>query len=423
MGIFSRKVLTDNKDLTPTDNPEKFNGQFFYSLYGSNSINWNGTNYLKDFLEVPEVNGIISLKVSSFANGKVKIISKTTGEEVSRNEPLVRALLNPNQYQSQQEFLQQTKFYHEIFGNEILYFLTPVGMPLNIKGLFSISPASVRITEDNSVPFFQTQDVLAKYSYVWGGQSMDFPKDSIIHINRANVIGQMLHIGTSTTEVNQSDQSHLWGISVMASHQANIRNIRAAYEARNVLIENRGALGILSNGSEDGTGSLLPIDPKLKKELQDEYRRYGMTKGQMQIIMTSLNLKWQQMAIDTDKLKLYEECEADTRALCLGFGVPYELIAAGQTYDNKLRAERQFYQNTIIPEADEWCDAINRRVEVAGKSWEVTIDYDHLPVFQENVKERAQAMSLMAAALEKLIANGVMTIEQARVELQKFGIK
>jgi hypothetical protein len=252
---------------------------------------------------------------------------------------------------------------------------------------------------------------------------MDFPKDSIIHINRANVNGQMLTAGTVTTEVTQSDQSHLWGIPVMASHQANVRNLRAAYEARNVLIENRGALGILSNGSTDGVGSMLPIDPKLKKELQDEYRRYGMTKGQMQIIMTSLNLKWQQMAIDTDKLKLFDECEADTRALCLGYGVPYELIAAGQTYDNKLRAERQFYQNTIIPEAGEWCDAINRRVEIAGKSWEVSITYDHLPVFQDNVKERAQAMSLMAAAIEKLITNGVMTVEQAQVELQKFGIK
>lgn len=252
---------------------------------------------------------------------------------------------------------------------------------------------------------------------------MVFPKDSIIHINRANVNGQMLTIGTVTTEVTQADQSYLWGIPVMASHQANVRNLRAAYEARNVLIENRGALGILSNGSTDGVGSMLPIDPKLKKELQDEYRRYGMTKGQMQIIMTSLNLKWQQMAIDTDKLKLFDECEADTRALCLGYGVPYELIAAGQTYDNKLRAERQFYQNTIIPEAGEWCDAINRRVEIAGKSWEVSITYDHLPVFQDNVKERAQAMSLMAAAIEKLITNGVMTVEQAQVELQKFGIK
>lgn len=422
MGIFTRSKQVATK-LTPTDDPEKFNGQFFYPLFGSNSISWNGTNYLRDFLEVPEVNGIIGLKVSAFANGKIRIISKTTGEDVNRNEPLVRALMKPNQYQSQQEFLQQTKFYHEIFGNEILYFLTPVGMPLNVKGLFSISPDSVLITEYNSTPFFQSTEFRAKYSYVWGGTSTDFPKGSIIHINRANVIGQMLNTGESTTQVSQSEQSYLWGSPVMASHQANIRNIRASYEARNVLIENRGALGILSNGAMDGTGSMLPLDPKMKKDLQDEYRRYGMTKGQMQIIMTSLNLKWQQMSIDTDKLKLFDECEADTRALCLGFGVPYELIAAGQTYDNKLRAERQFYQNTIIPEATEWCDAINRRVEIAGKSWEVSITYDHLPVFQENVKERAQAMALMAGAIEKLIAVGAMTVDQAKVELQKMGVK
>lgn len=419
MGIFSRK----SSPLTPTDTPEKFNGSFFYPIFGTSSIGWGSTNYLKDFLEVPEVNGIISLKVSAFANGRISVVSKETGKEVLRNEPLVRSLLNPNPYQSQQEFLQQTKFYHEIFGNEILYFLTPVGMPMNVKALYSISPDSILITEDNSKPFFQSLEFNGKYSYVWAGQTVDFPRESIIHINRANISGINVLSGITTTNVSQSSLSHLWGCPVQESHQPNIRNIRASYEARNVLIENRGALGILSNGGTDAVGAMLPLDPKQKQQLQDDYRRYGMTKGQMQIIMTSLNLKWQQMAIDTDKLKLFEECEADTRALCLGYGVPYELIAAGQTYDNKLRAERQFYQNTIIPEANEWCDAINRRVEIAGKSWEVRITYDHLPVFQENVKERAQAMALMGGAIEKLIVQGVMTIDQARVELQKFGVQ
>jgi len=419
MGIFKRK----DTELKPTDTPEKFNGSFFYPLFGSSSIGWGGSNYLKDFLEVPELNGIISLKVGAFANGIIKIVSNQTGEEVSRNEPLVRALLNPNQYQSQREFLQQTKFYHEIYGNEILYFLTPVGMPLNVKGLFSISPDCIQITEDNSRPFFQNTEFRGKYSYTWGGQTIDFPLDSIIHINRSNVSGRMVSVGLSTSEVNQSSHSHLWGCPVQESLQPNIRNIRAAYEARNVLIENRGALGILSNAAEDSTGSVLPIDPKLKKELQEDYRKYGMMKGQQQIIMTSLKMRWDQMAIDADKLQLFQECEEDTKSICLGFGVPYELIASGQTYDNKLRAERQFYQNTIIPEANEWCDAINRRVEIAGKSWRVSISYDHLPVFQENVKERAQAMSLMSNAMEKLITIGVMTVQQAQVELQKFGIK
>lgn len=421
MGLFGRKTPALATKLTPMDTPDKFGNSFFYSLFGANALNWSGNRYLQDFLEVPEVNAIISLKVAAFSNGILRVVSRETGKEVTNQEDIVRILRTPNAYQSQTEFIQQTKFYKEVYGNEIQYFLYPVGMPGRVKGWFSISPEIVRIKENQAVPYFMTTENKAVYSYIWNGTQTPFPTDSILHINRANIS----NIGTSSvaeTTVATSQYSNLWGSPILASNQATVRNIRAAYEARNVLIENRGALGILSNGATDGTGTMLPLDKTMKETLQKEYRNYGMTKGQMQIIMTSLNLKWQQMSIDTDKLKLFEECVEDTKLLCLGFGVPYDLISVGVTYDNKLRAERQFYQNTIIPEANEWTDALNRRFEAVGKSRMITMTYDHLPVFQENEKERAQAMAMMAGAIEKLIAQGVMSIPQAQAELAKFGI-
>lgn len=422
MGIFGRKSNQVDTKLDNLSTPEKFGNSWFYPIFGSASINWGGKDYLKDFLEVPEVNGIISLKVAAFANGILKITSDATGKEVANTDPIAKLLRNPNAYQSQAEFIQQTRFYKEIFGNELQYFLAPLGMNSSPKAWFSINPDIVEIQEGGNIAPFMTVENNAKYFYTWGGRKYEFPKGTIVHINRANVSNLGLYQTTATT-VKNPEQSYLWGSSVLGANQGPIRNIRAAYEARNVLIENRGALGILSNAAEDGTKSLLPIQPELKKQLQDDYRRYGMTKGQMQIIMTSLNLKWQQMSIDTDKLKLFEEIIDDTKILCLGYGVPYDLISSGVTYDNKLRAERQFYQNTIIPDAMEWTDALNRHFQSAGKSWTITMTYDHLPVFQENVKERAQAMALMAGAFEKLLTQGVMTIDQAKQELTKFGIQ
>jgi hypothetical protein len=417
MGIFSRKSA--NKTLTPTDTPDKFGDQFFYGI-GLSSLNWDGTKFLNDFM-LPEVNGIISLKVNAFANGRLKILSDATGKEVSNNEPIVKVLRNPNYLQSQKEFLQQTKFFREIYGNEVLNFLYPVGMPSSLKGMFTINPEIVRIKENLTIPPFLKTASDARYSYIWNNQQREFDQDAILHMNRANV-SNCSTISQQETKVDGFQRSYYWGMPTLASLQGPVKNIRAAYEARNVLIENRGALGILTNRASDGIGATMPLNPKDKKELHDEYRKYGLTKAQYQIIITSLSLDWKQMAIDADKLKLLEECKADTEILCLGFGVPYDMIAQGVTFDNKLRAERQLYQNTIIPEAQEWVDGLNRKLNTADKSWTIHMTYDHLPVFQENQKERAGALMQLTAALDKALMAGAITVDQYKAELQKFGI-
>ena len=419
MRLFGRKESTTALKATNTDTPSKFGDSWFYPVFGSTSNIWGGSQYLKDFNEVPEVNGIISLKVGAFANGIIKVVSKETGKEVTNNEPIVRAIRNPNYFQSQQEFLQQTKFFHEIYGNELLYFLAPVGMPMNVKAMFTI-PIDIVTIREPVEPYFLTTEQKATYWYEWGGKLIQFQPNSIIHINRANVPSGSNYLTQTDLKITNFQQSYMFGSPVLASQQAPVRNIRAAYEARNVLIENRGALGILSNGGTDALGATLPINPSLKDELQEDWRKYGVTKGQFQIIMTSLNLKWQQISIDADKLRLFEEVEADTRQLCLAFGVPYDMISTGTTFDNKLRAERQMYQNTIIPEAQEWIAAINRKAETFNKTWELQISYDHLPIFQENRKEMAAAMQMVANGLEKLITDQVITLEQAKKIIEDY---
>jgi HK97 family phage portal protein len=203
-----------------------------------------------------------------------------------------------------------------------------------------------------------------------------------------------------------------------------VQNIRAAYEARNVLIENRGALGILTNNSTDGIGSTLPLDESEKKKVQDEWKKYGIQKNQFQAIITSLNLKWQQISTDANKLQLFEETKADQEQICDAYGVPFELFAnqKGVTFDNKKQARREFYENTIIPEAEEWIDALNRYFETYNKSWEIKGSFDHLSVFQENQKERAQSITLLTNALSKAFADGALTLEEYKSELRKLRI-
>lgn len=407
MAFWNKLKNTPNK--SQSEDPLKPD---FLVQIGTDKLSWNANDetYLKNFLEIPEVNSIINTKARARTHLKYDIISKETGKPIKNNEPIIRALRNPNYFQSQKEFIMQSVIYQEVFGNEFLYFLTPYAQSTNIIGLFTLNPLFMDIKEDNVNPFWLEKEynTSIKYTATWGGRIYTINPDDIIHINNC--------------KANTKQGDVFCGESTMRSLLAPIANIRAAYEARNELIVNRGAIGILSNDGTDIAGA-LPLDDKEKSKLQSEYQnRYGLTKDKFKLIITSLKLRWQQMSIDVDKMKLFDEVKADMEQLCDGYGVPFELFAnqKGTTFENQKNAEKRFYTNTIIPEANEWVGAINRRFK--DKPWEVIVKYDHLDVFSDDLKNRAQALTLMINALSRAFQDQVITMEEYRFELSKLKI-
>lgn len=400
------------KQLQNTDPTKK---DFFMEISAYRSLtSWKLTDLqcLKYYLTIPELNAIINIKARAFSAMNLQIVSKGTGLPVKNYEPIVRALKYPNYFQSQKEFLMQTKLFQEIFGNEIIYFLTPIGLKNNVKGMFTLNPLDVDIEEINTTPYWLTDefDERVKYFIDWGGKRYQLPTDEIIHINNS--------------KVNVKADDVFWGESQIKALAGPLSNIKAAYEARNELIENRGALGILSNDATDVAGA-LPLDGEEKDKLQSEYQsKYGIGRDKWKLIITSLKLKWQQMAVDIDKLKLYEEVKADTEKICDAFGVKYELLAnqKGSTFENQKQAEKAFYTNTIIPEAQEWVSALNRRFETMDKSWEIKCDFSHLDVFRENEKERGQSITMLISGLSKAFQDGALSIEEYKAELKKLNI-
>lgn len=403
-------MVTKGSNIPSTTNSEP--GDFFYPYSVVSSLNWKDRDYLQHYLEVPELASVINKKALAFSNMKIEVVSKATGKPVNNQDTAAKTLRNPNYFQSQKEFLYQTKLFHEIFGNEFLYFFKPAGFTNRINGLFTLPPLFVEIDEPTDRPFFLRSDFAdeVQYWFSMGNGRVNLKKGEFVHINQA----------TSNVKADNV----FWGESRMQSIIAAIQNIRAAYEARNVLIENRGALGILTNNSTDGIGSTLPLDPKEKERLQDEWKKYGVQKNQFQAIITSLNLKWQQISTDATKLQLYKETKADQEQICDAYGVPMELLSneKGVTFDNKKQARRDFYENTIIPEAEEWIDGLNRYFETYNKSWEIKCSFDHLSIFQENKKEWAQSITFLTNALSKAFQDGALTIEEYRTELRKLKI-
>lgn len=412
MRLFSKKSAT----ITP---PENFIPQQLIEML-TDDISVFGTKSevkkLKYFVQIPELNNVITYKARMFSKMQLDLISRQTGQVAALTNPIQKLLKSPNFHQSQKEFLTQTKLYREIFGEEFIYFLLPFGMNV-AKQMNTLNPVLLTFEDKSSTPkFLRTQDEELKYSYKYKNKSFDLDQKDVLHIKNATV--------TANLEQNTNSDNVGRG-SKIDSLIPNLENIEAAYESRGVLLRRRGPSGVLTNdNAKDTTGAILPFDKKDKEALQKDFARYGLLKKQWQVILTNLSLKWQQIGSNPKELMLFEEIEADFMRICDAYGLDYMLFATekGATFTNKKEAQRQSYENTIIPEAQEWVDALNSYFGTDGTSTVIRGSFDYLSVFDENLKERGQSITLITNGLSKAYTDGAISLQQYQAELKKYGL-
>lgn len=348
-----------------------------------NDLFGGGGRQLKDFLEVPELNNIINIRARAMASGAIDAVSKTTGEQQKANQSLVRVLRNPNWFQGEKEFWRQSSLWRDIFGNEYVYFLTPVGMPNSFKGMFTLNPSLVKISykpKDSELFFMNETDEGVKYSYTWKGKEITLDKESLIHLNDNRVQATKLLEGTSKID----------------SLQANIKNIRAAYAKRNIALSM--PIGIISNNAQgDAIGTTLPMNDEEKKAVQNRLKIRGADP-----ILTSMMINYDNMEINAQRMGLFEETREDTTKICDAYGVPYDILASqkGSTFANLKEAKKQMYEETIIPDVNEKVNSINNHIGSESLSWEVRADFSHLPVFSEDKKEMAATNSVTMRGID-----------------------
>lgn len=382
------------------------NGKFFYAFGFPKTVQETVTilGQSAAYNICPPVNGIINRKARAFTNGKWWILDKegneATGAKVSGLQKLLK---KPNPLQSWNQLLSQAKVYEQVFGEVFFFAIIPAGFSdkSKIKALWVVPNwiINVRLTGKH---YFQTElaDIIEGYDISLNGSITPLPDGSVIHIR----------------DINQNSTDVTRGQSRLASLQDPISNIVAAYEARNVLITRKGALGILSNQTRDAAGA-VPLKEGEKEEVQEEFKKYGLSKEQYQVIITNANLKWQPMTFPTKDLMLFEEIEDDVRAIADNFDYPMYLLGfkEGSTYSNVGEAKKSLYQDTIIPEADGWAEAFTSFFELEGLGLKLSVYYDHLDVFQQSEKEKAEAFKVKNEGFKIAYEMGVVTREEWRI--------
>jgi len=383
---------------------------WFMPITGETST-FKSIENLKAYLEIPELSTIVNLKAKAHGNIRLSVLNRETMQPAKNYQNNIKIIRDPNWFQTFSELWRQSSIFREIDGNEYFYLDYPFGFsPLSSKALYTLPGWMMKCHTPDKRPFFMQSDPNIIYEFKWGQDKYVLPKENIIHLNDNRI----------EIEANNWVTGQSW----MTFNAAPINNIREAYQARGFMIENRGAMGILANVGKDVAG-VAPLGEDEKRDLREQLAQYGRRRKEVPWIITGLPLEWKQISIDNPaNLGLFEEVKEDRITLCHAAGVPPELLPGenGATYENQKWAERRLYENTIIPEDLERIEALNSALDTASRGWIIVGSYEHLNVFQENRKERGDAIARLMNGLKIALDSGAISAIEIQQELAKFGI-
>lgn len=368
----------------------------FFETNGSTYFyfTWSGHNSSQRAYErCPPLNAIINRKAQAYINGKTFVLNtqgKAKGKEATSADAkkLQTLFKRPNPLQSWKQFEAQGYIYQQAFGFNILLPIKPVGFKENIdaSSLWNIPPSMIDIEETNKL-FYQSNvsGIIKKIVLNYKGIRTELNVDDIYIMK--DFVPSFCSLVIPESRVKALEYP--------------INNIMGAYESRNVLINYRGALGILSQDPGNGQYGAIPMTDDQKTALQNDFRRYGLSKHQWQFIITSASLKWQQMGVATKDLMLFEEVDAGIEAICDAYNYPYQLMssAKGTTFSNLNEGKKLLYQDATLPEAESTYEQWNQFFNTDAYQLVIEKDYSHVAILQEDQVQAAQARKARNDAL------------------------
>lgn len=381
---------------------------FFNGLFGSKSFYNVTTNHIlgkrdavwietnepyKIYNEIPQIKTVISRLGLMFSNMSIHLVKD--GEKVE-DVDFQNLIIQPNPSQNMNDWLKNYYEQLQVYGNQFMYKNKPSSLSKYPDALWNISPRYLKPYMSGKM-FNQVSmdDIVKYYEYKDNSNTDRFETQDILWSRIADLDNPFV------------------GVSPLTSLKFPITNIKAAYEYRNVILSEKGAIGIISNTSKDGVGGSV-IPEKDRKQIEEQYvKGYGVSEGQKRVILTSAQLTWTPMTYPTKDLMLFEEIDENTRTILDLFGVNANIFnSKTSTFENVRHGLKQTYQDAIIPAADALMQKLTTFLDIQDGN--LIADYSHLSIFQDDEKTGIDALEQRINVLGNAISNGLMTIEEAQ---------
>jgi hypothetical protein len=367
-------------------------------LWGVKTAVWIDTqNAWELFMSIPELRAVIDKRASMMSAGKPVMVDKNGA--LVQNHWLLDLIAKPNPMQSWADVVYSLSVNDALYSNAFAY--SPL-RSFNQRNIFVTLPSGKMeiSTTGRTLKQMDTEGLISGFRFKYDNEGFEnLQVQDIVYLTTAD--GMNIIRPTSKIDALKYPLS----------------NIKASYHKRNVLLENIGAIGILSAQKSDLGGS-IPMTPEEKHEIQRDW--YARSKDEL--IITESQVNWQPMSYPTRDLMLFEELTADKLAIIDAYGLNYNLFSSdkGATFSNVKDSIRMCYTDTIIPETQSMYDTIMQQFKLTDEGYKLIADFSHLPVLQDDELSKEQARTAKVNNFSTMLRDGVISSEQYAAE---FGIE
>jgi HK97 family phage portal protein len=406
MGLFDKlfKAKTETKAISTYSNEvieAMINNGFTYNgNYTDNKLINEG------YASNADVYAIIKKVSETAANIPLVVESKTSdGWEIDETSLLNDLLNNPNDTLTGTEFRYNNGVYLLNTGDNFWKKTQDAAFGLVTE---------LNILEPNLTELiFNTVNEVMGYEYHKNGsQSFNYTLEEVIHSMYLNpsVLGNGLTSNRGLSPLQA-------GYNILNSN-----NNRAV--ATGNMIENGGAYGILSSGS-DLTVSSDEAD-RIQKQVNT---RRGGSKGFGSVITSMDNFKFTNIGMDATQLKMIEGGLVDLRTLCNLFGVDSTMFndKESSTLDNVKVANKKLYTDAAIPLNAKYIlpyekDIIPTYNQYENKELRIVQDLSNIDALQEDQNTKAVKDSQNVASLVAVMGMPISTESKIAVLVDTMGM-
>lgn len=253
----------------------------------------------------------------------------------------------------------------------------------------------------------QKKEDIIKRAYIkWGNGEIDLYEEDYILVY------------DSIANYPQNDGDEITFYTPVNTLSPHTRNYMSQLIGRGNLIVNGGPKGILYGDDTSDTGNAA-LTPKEADELNKSFKRkFGIVGKLYEVMVTNKKVGWINIGANTQQLMLHEEGTSCLNEICNTFGLQPDMFSQGATFDNKEAAKKAAYQDLIIPDSELIAQALTSCICPEGAY--IKIDFSHVSCLQEDRSANAQSLSNAANAVGNLVNWGLITPDEARMELSNY---
>ena len=357
-------------------------------------------------LKVVKPFGMVADRIGSMMrNGKYYVVDKNDNER-PRYKDIEALLAKPNLMQNGKSFLKQVEIMLKVYGFCPIFCLRATRSDLP-KAMVVIPPELFHIEGKAGLFNAQKKEDIIKRAYIkWGNGEIElYDEDYIL-------------IYDSIANYPQQDGGEITFYTPVDTLSPHTRNYMSQLIGRGNLIVNGGPKGILYGDDTSDTGNAA-LTPKEADEMNKNFKRkFGIVGKLYEVMVTNKKVGWINVGANTQQLMLHEEGVSCLNEICNTFGLQPDMFSQGATFDNKEAAKKAAYQDLIIPDSELIAQALTNGICPEGVF--IKIDFSHVSCLQEDKSANAQSLSNAANAVGNLVNWGLITPDEARMELSNY---